>query len=274
MEDVLFRKLVRASSSIRYFHPPLKEHFGNLRAYQLTNVHIHAYKEKRSHVRGALREELIELRTTLNFAKENNWINSFPPISIPKQPQPKDRFITREEADKLLEAANSMHLRIYIMIARSTAARKSAILGLTWDRIDFTNGRIDFRDPELAENNKRRAIVPIDKELLEILKQMLAYAQTPYVIEYMGKRVSDIKKSFKKACIKAGLKDVTPHTLKHSVISWLAADGYPLDQIAEFTATTYKTVDRVYRKYSPEYHTSLVKSLALTEGFANKFVKP
>ncbi|WP_417452497.1 site-specific integrase [Kiloniella sp.] len=273
MKDVQLRKLRRASS-ITYFHPPLIEHFGNLRPDQLTSVFLHAYMEKRANVQGMLREELIELRATLNHAVKNKWIESAPIITLPPRSAPRERFITKEEAYELLETASTMHLKTYILIAMASAARKSAILGLTWDRVNLDHNWIDFRDPQLMTSKKRRTVVPIDQEYSEALREVKQYAQTPYVVEYMGKPIADIKKSFKKACVKTGLHDVSPHILKHSVISWLAMDGHSVDQISDMTATTQETIMRVYRKYSPDYLAPLAKSLVPKQGFANLFVKP
>ncbi|MFD2204675.1 site-specific integrase [Kiloniella antarctica] len=272
MEDVQLRKLRRASS-IAYFHPPLIEHFGNLRPDQLTSVFLHAYMEKRANVQGMLREELIELRATLNHAVKSKWIESAPIITLPPRSAPRERFITKEEAYKLLEAASAMHLRTYILIAMATAARKGAILGLTWDRVDLHHNRIDFRDPQLAITKKRRSVVPIDEEVTEVLKDIRKYAQTPFVVEYMGKPVADIKKSFQKACIKAELRDVSPHILKHSVISWLAEARFSVDEISDMTATTRETVSKVYRKFSPDYLAPMAQSLVPKQGFANLFAK-
>jgi len=50
--------------------------------------------------------------------------------------------------------------------------------------------------------------------------------------------------------------------MKHSVISWLAEDGFTIDQIADFTATNRQTVDRIYRKFNPDYLSDLADSLS------------
>jgi integrase len=109
---------------------------------------------------------------------------------------------------------------------------------------------------------------------MALLEEARKYAQTDYVIEYMGKPVKDIKKSFQKAAQKAGLPDVSPHVLKHSVISWLAMDGHTVDQISDMTATTRETVTRVYRHVKPEYLEGLAGSLAPSANIAQIFSKP
>lgn len=73
-----------------------------------------------------------------------------------------------------------------------------------------------------------------------------------YVIEYAGRPVKGIKRSFATACKKAGLEGVSPHTLKHTCISLMAEAGIDNRLISEYTATSLETVDRIYRHVNPE----------------------
>ncbi|WP_425456741.1 tyrosine-type recombinase/integrase [Denitrobaculum tricleocarpae] len=266
------REVARADNT-RSYHKHLCGHFGKLRPDQITSVHVHAYWKLREKRPAALRDELIELRTTLKFALDSGWINRVPRIDIPAKRPPRYRFITREEAASLLYAADLPHLRAFILIAMTTGARKGAILGLTWDRVDLENCRIDFHDPERRMTKKRRTVVPIATTTAEALEYLRRCAQTPFVIEFLGKPVKDVKKSFQRACESAKLKNVTPHTLKHSVISWLAMDGFTVDEISDMTATTRETIITVYRKFDPGYLAPVAKSLAPPEGIANQFAK-
>jgi hypothetical protein len=59
----------------------------------------------------------------------------------------------------------------------------------------------------------------------------------------------------------AGLPNITPHVMKHTVISWLA-EKHPVDMIADFTETSPATVRRVYRKVNPKALRPLADTLA------------
>jgi hypothetical protein len=52
------------------------------------------------------------------------------------------------------------HVRLAIILLYTTAARSSALCGLTWDRCGFDSSRIDLRDPTISRPHKGRAIVP------------------------------------------------------------------------------------------------------------------
>lgn len=59
---------------------------------------------------------------------------------------------------------------MFVRIALYTGARSGAILDLTWDRVDFANKLIYFKNPDRIVRNKRRATVPIEGALLRSLK--------------------------------------------------------------------------------------------------------
>ena len=53
---------------------------------------------------GTIIRELVTLRAALKWARGERWITDVPYIETPSQPEPRDRWLTREEADRLLWA--------------------------------------------------------------------------------------------------------------------------------------------------------------------------
>jgi integrase len=96
---------------------------------------------------GTLHNEVGLIQSTLNFAYKKNIIKEKPQKLIrPKKPPLKERALDNEEIHKLLSAAKrTPHLHVAIVLMLSTAGRISAILELTWDRVDFENKTIDLR---------------------------------------------------------------------------------------------------------------------------------
>ena len=95
------------------------------------------------------------------------------------------------------------------------------------------------------------------------LSDARALARSDHVIEYADRPLTDLKKSFRTAVGRAGLPAwLTPHVLKHSVISWLAEAGYTVDRISDMTDTDAVTVRRIYRKVNPEALEDMATSLA------------
>ena len=74
-----------------------------------------------------------------------------------------------------------------------------------------------------------------------------------YVINREGVRLGDIKKGFEAACRRAGLSDdVTPHTLKHTAISWRLQAGVSVYEVSKLFATSIKTIESTYGHLSIE----------------------
>lgn len=250
-------------------HKPLHKHFGAACADKITPALVHQYWTIRQHVPASLREELAELKTALRIAKKRGLVDHIPDLELPPKRPPRQLLLTRQEAQALLDAADQPYLRHYLLIAMTTGARRGAIMDLTWDRVDFVRGRIDFRDPTRAITNKRRTIVPVHQTVMNTLSKAKETAQTPYVMEHKGRHLTSIRRAFRRAAERAGVPRTTPHVLKHSVVSWLAEDGYTVDQISDMTATHPNTVRQVYRKVSPNYLSDLAASLGTGIGLQN-----
>src|SRR5690606_25501416 len=133
-----------------------------------------------------------------------------PDIDRPRKPDPKDRYLTRNEAAKMLSKASLPHVRLAIHLMLATAARISAILELTWGRVDMKRRLITLTDPDDKTRRKGRATVPINDTLLAALKTAKAEALSDYVVEWGGKQVGSIKRSIESAAKLAGLEDVSP----------------------------------------------------------------
>jgi integrase len=222
---------------------------------------LEAYSRTRTGLAPAtIRTELGILNSALKWAVRTKIINEAPFIPLPEGSPPRDLWITRKDADRLVKAAGSFHVELFILIAKNTAARAGAILDLKWDRI--RHGRIDFNDPTRPRTRKRRAEVRMTPELAAALGEAKKGARTDYVIEYAGKPVRSIKKAFHRAAVRAEMPEVSPNVLRHSVATWLAADGVPLEQIAALLGNSVKMVERVYAKYTPGFLDKAMKSLS------------
>lgn len=230
--------------------------FSHLTADDIDKACCRAYERRRSasgKKPGTIWTELVALRTVLNWAAGAKLIETAPTVTIPKKPEPRDVFVSREELGKLLDAADLPHVKLYIVLAITTAGRMGAILDLTWDRVDFERGMIDLYNPKHERNAKGRALVPMNDSARAALAAAKPGALTPYVIEWGGQKVAKVRKAIETASRKAGVT-CTPHTLRHTSARWMAEAGVPMEEIASYLghsnpATTY----RIYARYSPSY---------------------
>lgn len=174
---------------------------------------------------GTIARELVVLRAALMAAWKQGELNDRPYVALPSPGPPRQRWLTPAEAQSLLRAADSgIHLFLYLALA--TGARHSAILELTWDRVNFDLGIIDFRAPhEKIARRKRRAIVPI---IVPLRRHLLAARNAGDEKRIVPLDASTIRRRLKKAASDAGMEGVTPHVLRHTAATWLLAHKVPL----------------------------------------------
>lgn len=203
--------------------------------------------------------ELARLRSCLQWAFKKGLITRLPDVWTPSSGEARDRVLTEEEVWRLLDACVSPHVRLFVLLAIASAGRHTAILELTWDRVDFENGLIDLRkkitrDPMSKRGQKGRAVVPMNNLLRAALSEARSGALTDHVIEWDGKPLKSIKKAFRAAVVRAGLsKDVTPHILRHTAATWLTESDVPLEQVARYLGHRHvTTTEAIYSK--PRVH--------------------
>ena len=200
-----------------------------------------------------IRKELTMLRAALNHAALPGHRDF--KIDMPSTPAPRDRYLTRMEFRTFRRSAEkNPRLAIFIELALATAGRKSAILELTWDRVDFKRKLIDLRNPERHAPNKRRALVPMTDRLYSVLLAARETATTKWVLEYQGQRVKNVRAAFDKAMKDAGLEKATPHDPRRTAAVWMAEQGVPMGEIAQYLGhSSTRITEQVYARYSPDY---------------------
>lgn len=203
--------------------------------------------------------ELVRLRTALNWAAKRRIIAAAPHVWVPSPGAPRSRTLTEHEIAAILDACEAPHIRLFAVLALATGGRHSAILELTWDRVDFAAGSIDLRVPRVvAPMSKRhwkgRAQVAMNGLARAALDEARAAATGAHVIEWNGRPVRSVKKAFAAAVRRAGLDGVTPHTFRHSVASLQWAAGIDPHVVARFLGhRDVKTTSQIYAKPAPAY---------------------
>lgn len=244
----------------------LKKLFGGLTPRQITQEHVDDYEAQRlcgqigrKAVSSTTRRELGALLAAIRFCTVGHarsvHPDDVPRIKLPLQGAPRDRWLKEEEVERFFAAMRaqreghriSRHER-FAAIALATGARHSAIVQLTWDRVDFDARSIDFRDPKLRETRKKRAVVPISDELQALLVQAFAERTGNFVLDHPG----EVKSSITRAAARAGLTGITPNVFRHTAASHLARGGTPLWIVAKLLGNSVRMVDRVYAKWAPD----------------------
>ena len=230
--------------------------FGHLLPSQITVDDCRAYIAKRrsdGRAEGTIHTELGNLRTCLNWAAKTGLIQRAPRIERNPKPQPRDRYLTREETSALIDAARAPHIRLAIILMLTTAGRIGALLELTWDRVDFDRGLIRLATNDLGPK-KGRATVPMNNTSRAALQDAKAAALSRYVIERAGGPVESIKTGFRAAVTRSGIAHCTPHDLRRTAGRFMVEDGTPIEEVAAYLGHSNPRITReVYAQFSPTF---------------------
>ena len=193
--------------------------------------------------------------------------------------------------------AEGTKLEIPVLLASFYGLRRSEVLGLKWDAIDFeantlevkhivTQASIDGKKVLIqADRAKTKSslrtlpLVPHIRDRLLMLKgQQDTYRRLcgkSYNREYLGYLCVDeigniirpnyVSEQFPKLLEKNGLRPIRFHDLRHSCASLLLANGVPMKQIQEWLGhSDFSTTANIYAHL--DYASKLSSAQAMLEG--------
>jgi len=250
---------------------PLEPHFGHLAPDQIDKAICRAYLKLRRDKgvsNGGIKTELDYLSTALRFGKtQKMYPGERPEITRPPAGRPRERWLTKEEGDRLIAGCVAFHIKLWVLASLSTAGRPSHILQLTWDRVDLQSRICNLDDPLRDATKKGRARVPINDDFLAALKVAKELATIAHVIEYNGQPVLSVKKGLQEACRRAKLKGVTTYVLRHTAGVWMAQASVPMAEISQYMGHSSTSVtERVYARFHPDYLRRAGDALRLSGG--------
>lgn len=265
---------------IAYALVPLIDFWGDQTVDAITKQTCRAYAAQRRRSDGTVRRELAVLRAALNFAREEGRLTSVPYVQLPQMPIGRDRWLTTNEAARLLNAARTsrsdvrQYLPLFILIALYTGARREAILSLRWPQVDLEAARIFFSPAGARQTNKGRVrSQPIPTRLLTFLRLAKKRgAELGFVVNLGGDRLADIgggwdgdpsrrgNGAFGSACKRAGLVRVSPHTLRHTCGTWMAQRGVPLHLIGGWLGHRDARTTQLYAHHHPDHMSEALRA--------------
>jgi len=194
--------------------------------------------------------------------KEYGWLKENPVLFIqrPSEPKGRERYLTLEEINRLLDACRycrSTHLYPIVVFALATGARRGEILNLNWSDIDFEQHIAHFRH---TKNGETRTIA-LSQHLIDILvtERKRRVVISPYVFPSKdGTHPADITTAWTQTIQKAGFKNLRFHDLRHTAASHMAMNGASTLEIAAVLG--HKTLAMV-KRYSHLSNSATAKVL-------------
>ena len=207
------------------------EIFGNWIVGSIKPVNLEDYQDKRE-AKGlapaTIDMELNIVKTMVTKAFDNDMIDgrtlkAFRKVKnrLKKGANARDRELTIEEYLKLTKGkytakwklrgktkqkvkdVSPPHLKPILVVAFHTGMRRGELLGLKWSHIDREKGLI--RLPADTTKEKKGKTIPINHHVEKVLSTLPRALHHDYVFTYKGQPIGNLKRSFKSACVNAGI---------------------------------------------------------------------
>lgn len=194
----------------------------------------------------ALVSKIFELAIEWSILPENQ---ANPAFRIKKfKEEKRDRYVKEEEMPRLMEAIQqerNVYARSAVLLYLLTGMRKSELLGIKWEDIDFQREEIRLNDTKAG----RVHYVPLSSVAKDILNKIPRDANNPYVfVSSKGGNLTTIRKPWVRIREQAGLDDVRLHDLRRTVGSWLAQSGHSLHLIGQVLNHSNESTTKVYAR--------------------------
>ncbi len=241
------------------------------------------------------------IHKALKYAVKIDLLDSNPADKVerPKKNPFMGSFYDSDEVEKLFEATKGTLLEIPVFLGAFYGLRRSEVLGLKWNAIDFqsntitikhtvTSCNLDGKHIQVAQDTTKTKsslrvlpLVPAFREkLLELrdyqkeCKRLCGKCYNKQYQEYicvdeMGKLISPhyLTSAFPKLLEKNGLRRIRFHDLRHSCASLLLANGVPMKQIQEWLGhSDFSTTANVYAHL--DYNSKLSSADAMVSGLS------
>ncbi|WP_062863694.1 tyrosine-type recombinase/integrase [Paraburkholderia bannensis] len=164
-------------------------------------------------------------------AKEWEWIDKAPSLPELEEPTGRIRWITRDEAKRLLRALTDECMRDCTAFGFQTGLRQGNILKLEWSQVDLVAKRA-WIHPDQAKARKPIG-VPLNEEAVAILRRQIGRSDE-FVFVSAGEPLDSWDAwAWKTACRRAGIKSFRFHDVRHTWASWHVQGGTPLQVLKE-----------------------------------------
>jgi integrase len=252
----------------------LLEFFGLHIVADLNGTLQRQYVERRG-FQSAARRELEDLAAAINWHlrdRVGGATQQFRPVLLDAA-EARNRWLTRSEAAQLIWTAcrarkrnrggslgphTGKHVARFILVGLYTGTRAGAICGAalmpTIGRgyVDLERGIFVRKGLGVRETNKRQPTVDINPRLLAHLRRWQRLGISNHsVIEWQGKPVLRVTKAFESIRDVAKLPDVSPHTLRHTSISWYLRAGVAISDVADYCGVSEVIIRRHYKHHMP-----------------------
>lgn len=218
--------------------------FGDMRASEVKKTTVDAYKKKRRREKtrfgkhtttATINREIACLRRMFNLGLENERIDSKPAFKTDKENNRRTGYLKDWEYDRLTAAAKHTWLRALLEVSTAYGFRRSELLGLRFEDLDFDDGVIFLHD---TKNGEPRT-VPMTPKVEALLAACVDGKKAGDAVftwgkgRYQGQPVADFRVAWRKLFEDAGVPLKKLHDMRRTAARNLSDAGVPETVIME-----------------------------------------
>lgn len=290
VEPITYNAYTKQASCISNYFKNMRIKLKDLKPYHIEGFYRTLY-EKGLSGNSVLHYHIL-IRECLQYAFKNDFVNVnvADKVDRPKTEGYKANFYSAEEIELLFDCIKEHECRLPIMLTAMYGFRRSEVLGLKWEAIDFENKLIHINHKivetqvdgirlihksDKMKNKTSNRTLPLlpqaeelllkQKKLIEINMQMLGKSYDKKNLEYvcvdnLGRLIlpNRLTHNFIKIIKRNQLRHIRFHDLRHSCASIMLKNGVPMKQIQEWlghadfgtTANIYSHLDYTAKQNS------------------------
>lgn len=236
-----------------------------------------------------VKSHIVLIKQALKEAVKNDLIASNPSeyITLPKIQKFEASFYSLNQLNELFVAIKNEPLYPLIYVATIYGLRRSEVLGLKWDSIDFENNTLTIKhtvvdiakiiEKDSTKNKSSYRSFPLGYDIKKMLLKLKEaeennrmlfgkeYIENDYIFKWENGeplKPDYISRSFKKLLEKYNLPHIRFHDLRHSCASILVANGFTLKDIQEWLGhSDIQTTANIYAHLDIERKSNIMKSM-------------
>jgi integrase len=209
------RSLLRARQALEHLE---RFFLADTRAFDITKQRVGGYVEHRlgeGAARGTVRYEVAVLNAGFSVAVEDELLTVRPMFKLPTVRNARSGFFEDGDFAALLVELPD-YLRPAIRFARMTGWRKSEVLGLTWDQVDWEGTVMRLSATETKGGDARVFPFGLAADLKELLEDRWKRRNGRFVFHREGRAIKSFRTAWKLACTRAGLDGRLVHDLRRT----------------------------------------------------------
>jgi integrase len=225
----------------------LDEFFAGYRLPSINPAAITKFKlwrQSEGEAGGTTNRSLSALKRMFHLQIRDGKIQTMPFIGMFKEAPARKGFLDVDQFRALRQELPD-HLRPFVTVAYYTAMRFSEIANLRWDQVDLERRVLRLCQGETKNDEPR--VVPLNAEIVQMLGMLPRKSKFVFPGKRVDRPLSNLRKSWTKACKSACLEGTRFHDLRRSGVRNMRRAGVAREVIMRVSG--HKT-ESMFRRYS------------------------